>query len=98
MRLNYPVCRADADDSELYQVIDHVCVITDEDTDLMVDEFIAAETRAWQEHLDATAATAATARPIACPSLKRSPTHVSLRRSSSLPRAHHSSTGMRHSQ
>jgi len=26
-------------------VIDHVSVITDEDTDLMVDEFIAVETR-----------------------------------------------------
>jgi len=26
-------------------LIDHVSVITDEDTDLMVDEFIAVETR-----------------------------------------------------
>ena len=66
--------------------------------DLMVDEFIAADTRAWQEHLDATAAAAATARPIACPSPKRSPTRVSLRRSSPSPHAHHSSTGMHHSQ
>ena len=88
----------DAGDSELYQVIDHVSIITDEDTDLMVDEFIAAETRAWQKHLDATAAAAATVRPTASPSPKRSPTRVSLRRSSPLPRAHHSSTGMHHSQ
>ena len=91
-------CEVDADDSELYQVIDHVSIVTDEDTDLMVDEFIAAETRAWQEHLDATAAAAATVRPTASPSPKRSPTHVSLRRSSPLQHAHHSSTGMHHSQ
>ena len=89
----------DADDSQLYQVIDHVSIVTDEDTDLMVDEFIAAETRAWQEHLDAAgAAAAATVRPTACPSTKRSPTHVSLWRSSPLQHAHHSSTGMHHSQ
>jgi len=68
----------DAEYSELYQVIDHVSVITDEDTDLMVDEFIAAETRAWQEHLDAAGAAVATARTIACPSPKRSPTRVTV--------------------
>ena len=33
--------------------------------DLMVDEFTKAETRAWQEHLDAVATAAATARPTA---------------------------------
>ena len=30
-------------------------ISSDEDIDLMVDEFIAAETRAWQDHIDATA-------------------------------------------
>jgi len=54
-------CEVDADDSHCYQVIDHIAVITDEDIDHMVDEFIKEETRAWQEHLDAAAAAAAAA-------------------------------------
>ena len=72
------------DDSERYEPVDCANVISD-DIDRMVDEFIAAEALAWQQHLDAAAAG-----PSAGPSprLKRSPARVSLRRSPS-PRSHH---------
>ena len=57
------------DDSERYEPVDCANVISD-DIDRMVDEFIAAEALAWQQHLDAAAAG-----PSAGPSprLKRSP-------------------------
>jgi len=73
------------DDSERYEPVDCANVISD-DIDRMVDEFIAAETRAWQHHLDAGAAAGPSASP--SPPLKRSPACVSLRRSPS-PRSHH---------